>query len=479
MLKLHNFFKNYSNFSKDYSPYLKTTEKSIENPSKNRNISLDFSNTPIKQNKKVIKRNTRTNSFNSLIINQTEGGLFPPYSYMTRINNGNGNKNTKINKDVIGIGANHQKNKSFNIKKGIFNLNKQNNMALKKKNQKKKCKRNFLNSYFINPNNVHISFNTVGNNFQIDSQNSKQNNNKNNLSNFIHNSNNIINKTSYNNTELNKSLSNMSKIKSTNKKNISINNNNITNEINTLINSLNEEKQKIFLNEFKLYLNILYKIKINKNNNDIILNENELEETQKSGGILGHILYQNYKFKQKNEQLESKVNNIMKELEEIKKDKKNTKKDLDNKDKIIKDLSDKIDNINNEMNIMKNIILTFSNKSKKENDISFGNKSSLGDLENISLADNANINEELYNNALNISNKKNNNINKQMKRNKSGKNLKGKDNVGILDFNSKVGGYNFNDEFLKNYAYFSDSWRKEADKMLQRRGIKINNNNGK
>ena len=81
--------------------------------------------------------------------------------------------------------------------------------------------------------------------------------------------------------------------------------------------------------------------------------------------------------------------------------------------------SDKIDNINNEMNIMKNIILTFSNKSKKENDISFGNKSSLGDLENISLADNANINEELYNNALNISNKKNNNnINKQMKRKK-------------------------------------------------------------
>ena len=138
MLKLHNFFKNYSNFSKDYSPYLKTTEKSIENPSKNRNISLDFSNTPIKQNKKVIKRNTRTNSFNSLIINQTEGGLFPPYSYMTRINNGNGNKNTKINKDVIVIGANHQKNKSFNIKKGIFNLNKQN------KTRKKNVKEIFL-----------------------------------------------------------------------------------------------------------------------------------------------------------------------------------------------------------------------------------------------------------------------------------------------------------------------------------------------
>ena len=115
---------------------------------------------------------------------------------------------------------NYQKNKSFNIKKGLFNLNKQ-NIVLKKKSPKKKCKRNFLNSYFINPNNVHISFNTVGNNFQIESQHSRQNN----KNNFNHNSNNIINKAS-NNSELNKSLSNMSKIKRINKK---LNSNNSSN----------------------------------------------------------------------------------------------------------------------------------------------------------------------------------------------------------------------------------------------------------
>ena len=476
MLKLHNIFNNNSHLTKDYSTYLKTTEKSIETLGKNRNISLDFSNTPIKQNKKVIKRNTRTNSFNSLIINQTEGGFYPPYSYMTRINP---NKNTKnsTGKGFLGMKGNHQKNKSFNIKKGIFNLNKQ-NMILKKKTQKKKCKRNFLNSYFINPNNVHISFNTVGNNFQIESQHSKQNIKSNNML----NSNNMNNKQN-NISELNKSISNVniSKIKSNHKKiNINgnntnnINNTNVSNEFMNIINKLSEEKQKLFLNEFKLYLNILNKIKKNKNNNDIIINESDFEEI-KNGGIIGHILTQNFKFKQKNEQLESKLNNIMNELEEIKKDKKETKKELESKDKIIKELSNKIDMFNEEMIKMKNVIFNMSNKSKKDNEFSFCNKNSQGDLENISLADNSNINEELYNNKLN----KNKNVIKQMKRNQSGKLLKTKEDVGNLNFSNKVGGFNFNDEFLKNYEYFSDSWRKEADKMLQRRGIKLNNQGGK
>ena len=476
MLKLHNIFNNNSHLTKDYSTYLKTTEKSIEALGKNRNISLDFSNTPIKQNKKVIKRNTRTNSFNSLIINQTEGGFYPPYSYMTRINP---NKNTKnsTGKGFLGMKGNHQKNKSFNIKKGIFNLNKQ-NMILKKKTQKKKCKRNFLNSYFINPNNVHISFNTVGNNFQIESQHSKQNIKSNNML----NSNNTNNKQN-NISELNKSISNVniSKIKSNHKKiNINgnntnnINNTNISNEFMNIINKLSEEKQKLFLNEFKLYLNILNKIKKNKNSNDIIINESDFEEI-KNGGIIGHILTQNFKFKQKNEQLETKLNNIMNELEEIKKDKKEKKKELESKDKIIKELSNKIDMFNEEMTKMKNVIFNMSNKSKKDNEFSFCNKNSQGDLENISLADNSNINEELYNNILN----KNKNVIKQMKRNQSGKLLKTKEDVGNLNFSNKVGGFNFNDEFLKNYEYFSDSWRKEADKMLQRRGIKLNNQGGK
>ena len=464
MLKLQSFFNNCSRLNKEYSPYLKSTEKSIEGIGKNRNISLDFSNTPIKQNKKLIKRNTRTNSFNSLLINQTEGGLYYPYSYKTKINEKKSNNKIMLNKGILNFKANHQKNKSLNIKKEIMNLNKnKQTMILRKKSQKKNCKRNFLNSYFINPNNVHISFNTVGNNFQIDSQQIKQNNNK---SNLMYNN----NKTFYfNNSELNKSISNISKIKNSyynikrSNKNI-----NIYNEIVNIIQALNDEKQKIFLNDFKSYLNILNKIK--KNNKDIIINENDLKEIQKSGSILGNILYQNFKFRQKNEQLELQMNNIMKELNEIKQDEKDNKKEIENKNKIIKELNDKIDLFSIEMNKMKNIILNLNNKANKDINQSLVIKNSQVDLENISLADNININEELYNNVLNNAKK---NM-KQLKRNKSGKNIKTKDNLGILNFSSKVGNNNFNDEFLKNYDYFSDSWRKEADKMLQRRCIKLN-----
>ena len=467
MLKLQSFFNNCSRLNKEYSPYLKSTEKSIEGIGKNRNISLDFSNTPIKQNKKLIKRNTRTNSFNSLLINQTEGGLYYPYSYKTKINEKKSNNKIMLNKGILNFKANHQKNKSLNIKKEIMNLNKnKQTMILRKKSQKKNCKRNFLNSYFINPNNVHISFNTVGNNFQIDSQQIKQNNNK---SNLMYNN----NKTFYfNNSELNKSISNINKIKNScyNCYNIKRSNKNINiyNEIVNIIQALNDEKQKIFLNDFKSYLNILNKIK--KNNKDIIINENDLKEIQKSGSILGNILYQNFKFRQKNEQLELQMNNIMKELNEIKQDEKDNKKEIENKNKIIKELNDKIDLFSIEMNKMKNIILNLNNKANKDINQSLVIKSSQVDLENISLADNININEELYNNVLNNAKK---NM-KQLKRNKSGKNIKTKDNLGILNFSSKVGNNNFNDEFLKNYDYFSDSWRKEADKMLQRRCIKLN-----
>jgi len=439
MFNIHNIFKNCSRLSKDYSPNIKTTEKSIECLGKNKNTSLDFSSTPLKQNKKLIKRNTRTNSFNSLIINNTEAGFYNPYSYIAGINQ---NNNTKI-KGFSGYKSNHQKNKSFNIKKGIFNINKQN--MLLQKNKKKNNKRNFLNSYFINPNNVHISFNTVGNNFQIDSQQSiKQNKNYNTMMN------NLFNKTS-NNSEYKKSISIINKKRSNKKFNI-------INEINNIIQTSNEEKQKLILNEFKLFLNILNKIKFNKNN-DININKNDLPLIKK-GGIFGFIIYQNYKFRQKNEELENKLNNINSQIEEIKKNKKDIKQELENKDTIIKNLNDKMDIFNKEMVKMKNII----------NNINI--KNSIGDLENISIAENSNINNELLFNEKNNSNKK-------MKKNKSGKNLKKNDNLEILNFSNKVGSANFNDEFLKNYENFSESWRKEVDKMLQRRGIKLNAYNNK
>ena len=459
MLKWNSTWKNGIRVSKESSPHIKITEKSIETLNKNRNISLDFSNTPLKQNKKIIKRNTRTNSFNSLFINQTESGIYPQYPYMSGFNQTCNHKLT-INKNITRLKGNYKQknNKSINLKKGIFNLNKP-KLPISKKNSKKKSKRNFLNSYFINPSNIHISFNTVGNNFQIE-QNSKQNKNNHLLKTdlFQNNiNNNIINNKLLSTSEINKSIHILHKTKSAKKFNFN-------NEINNIVNLYDEENKKIFIKEFKLFLNILNIIKKNKND-EIIINENDIPELKKNG-LLGHILCENYNIKKKNEELELRIDNINKELEDIKNDKKNIRKEIENKDKIIKDMNSKINIFNQEFIKLQNIIQKI-NKKKNNNcdkEESFSNKSSLNDLENISLGNNFNIDNDSYKNALNKNVKK-------ITKNKSEKNIRiNNKKLSNLNFNSKVGTFNFNDEFLKDYDNFSESWRKEVDKMLKRKG---------
>ena len=451
MLKLNSIFKKGKKISKESSPHIKITEKSIDGINKNRNISLDFSNTPLKQNKKIIKRNTRTNSFNSLLINQTESGIYSQYPFLSGINPSYNHK-LLINKNILGVKDNYkQKNKSINLKKDIFNINKP-KVPISKKNSKKKCKRNFLNSYFINPSNIHISFNTVGNNFQFEPC---LKHNKNNLlkTEFFHNNiNNNINNKFLN--EVNKSIHILHKTKSSKKFNIN-------NEINSIINSTNEEHQKLLLKEFKLFLNIFPKIKKNKNE-EIIIDKNDINDLQKSG-LLGNILYENYQIKQKNEELRLKMENMSRELEQIKNYKTEIKKVIESKDKLINEMNLKIISFNQEFiklqNMIKNWKIINNKNLGKEESNSF--KSSLNDLENISLGNNFNIDIRAYEYA------------KKMKKNKSEKNIKAKNKVANLNFDSKVGTYNFNDEFLKDYQNFSESWRKEVDKMLERRG---NNN---
>ena len=130
-------------------------------------------------------------------------------------------------------------------------------------------------------------------------------------------------------------------------------------------------------------------------------------------------------------------------------------------------------------NFIKNNNINYDELKSYKGEDSFSNKSSQIDLQNISLGHNLNINTGIDNNI------KDKNIIK-LPKNKSDNNLKVKNKVGMLDFNSKIGSYNFNDEFLKDYDNFSESWRKEVDKMLQRRGnnkiipgIKKNANNKK
>ena len=154
---------------------------------------------------------------------------------------------------------------------------------------------------------------------------------------------------------------------------------------------------------------------------------------------------------------------MSRELEQIKNYKTEIKKVIESKDKLINEMNLKIISFNQEFiklqNMIKNWKIINNKNLGKEESNSF--KSSLNDLENISLGNNFNIDIRSYEYA------------KKMKKNKSEKNIKAKNKVANLNFDSKVGTYNFNDEFLKDYQNFSESWRKEVDKMLERRG---NNN---
>ena len=92
------------------------------------------------------------------------------------------------------------------------------------------------------------------------------------------------------------------------------------------------------------------------------------------------------------------------------------------------------------------------------------------DLSNISLADNLNINQEVYKNALNMNRS---NVGKLDFKNKLDK--KGNEDNKIKKTPKKINlinqgivNDNFNEEFLKYYDKFSDSWRKEVDKMLKK-----------
>ena len=89
------------------------------------------------------------------------------------------------------------------------------------------------------------------------------------------------------------------------------------------------------------------------------------------------------------------------------------------------------------------------------------------DLSNISLADNLNINEEMYNIALN-KNKKMVAKLLDLKNYKIGKKINEQEKIKKMPKKLNFMNDNFNEEFMKYYDKFSDSWRKEVDKMLKK-----------
>ena len=111
-------------------------------------------------------------------------------------------------------------------------------------------------------------------------------------------------------------------------------------------------------------------------------------------------------------------------------------------------------------------ILNMEKRINNNNNENIEEKESI-DLSNISLADNLNINEEIYNLALNKNKKKIGNF-LDLKSAKLGKKINDDERIKKMPKKLNFMNDNFNEEFMKYYDKFSDSWRKEVDKMLKK-----------
>ena len=121
-------------------------------------------------------------------------------------------------------------------------------------------------------------------------------------------------------------------------------------------------------------------------------------------------------------------------------------------------------NINKENNQEKEKAMEINDKNK-----SMEEKDSI-ELSNISLVDNLNINEENYNIALNKNKRKMGKL-LELKSEKIGNKNKEEERIKKVPKKLNFMNDNFNEEFMKYYDKFSDSWRKEVDKMLKKGSI--------
>ena len=497
-----NFFNPLNKLTRESSLKILITEKDLD---KKRNISIDFSTTPFKPLKKVIKRNIRQNSFNNIIFNQTE----------------NINK-SKTNNLSYMTGCNLILNKKYSLYNNNFSMKKfPNNFGVKDGSQTKSslAKKNSkiykinTHSFIEQPKNLLKDYKTFA---------ASKNNNKNNITNTNINTSNIYNINSFiinkkkilpNKTNTNTKI----KLKNKNKVIIKINNanNNLYNKYNNKVikNKLKKNNKKNLSTNFKLssedFLKIIKNSKNSKASKNITPNPH-LRERKKSltlsntnlcnineGNI--KLLCENIKLKKKNVELINRINYISKEFKEIKKDNNEIKEELKEKNNTLNNIKLTMDIFNQELIRLQNTIninkkerikklniknefndnnektpstglgyaydkKNISNEIKAKNN-SFKDESILSDENNISLAENININKEEYNKALNKSHQGNKLQNKNISNNVNIIN-----NLNLVkDNDKKVIFSDFNQEFLKNVDNFSESWRKEVEKMMQRK----------
>ena len=505
-------------FTRQPSLKILITEKD-SNPK--RIIDTDFSTTPVKPHKKIEKRNLRKNSFNKLLFNQTED------INKSRTNNLSHmptcklfiNKNLSIHKLANNLllkkKQNNNNNKFFNSKISNYKKNvslNQTKFSIIKKNSKNfrintqsfisipsNMKQNFITMNFFNTNNNNINLNKKNNDNYTNNHSLVLNKNifefqkdKNNKKDIPKKTKLIINKNKLK-TQFGLNTNNTTKKnKKNNKKNLSTNFKKSTNDFINLI-----KNTKATYETGKGITPPLKEIK-----NALMLSNKDLYHIN-DGNI--KLLCENVKLKKKNEELMNKINNISREFKEIKKNNNDIKEELKEKNNIINNIKLTMDIFNQELIRLQSQIRSNENNTSKfhknmekikklnikgieinetnektpstgigyvhdkkytSNEKKMINSSnymdnqnnSLSDENNISMAANLNINEEEYK--------------KILEKNKLKKTKTNSNTINSLNLNQKKDEkicFDFNQEFLRNVDNFSESWRKEVEKMMKRK----------
>jgi len=490
------------------------TDKEIN---KKRNISIDFSSTPIRPQKKIIKRNLRENSFNNLIFNQTEEitktgisnlSYMPSRKLILKKNISIQNHNLFSKKCY-----NNSNNQSFNfnLKKSskMINLNQMKSSIIKKNSKNYKISSqayipssSIQSNYktFGSFNNNFISYNNSSSTSKklMNSQISKINSNEKNL---LKKTRIKINKKKVNTNK--KIIRNDNKYLSTNFK---------LSDDNDFLNAVKKSKRKYQINKG-------ISPPIRERHHSLSLSKKDLSKINE-GKI--KLIRENVKLKKRNEELLSKINFISKEFNEIKKDNNDIKEELKEKNNILKKIKLTMDIFNQELirlqnkmaennannsgnnnnnnynanqsdNKIKKIELNkkgtelssnnektpstgvgnINEKKNLSNEVKMANNSqnnqtySIIDENNISLAENLNINEEEYKKALEKC------ANNNQIRLKNDSHILNNLNL-VIQKQQNEAYSDFNQEFLKNVNNFSKSWRKAVEKMMERKGYNSN-----
>jgi len=263
-------------------------------------------------------------------------------------------------------------------------------------------------------------------------------------------------------------------------KNITHYNTNANNSRKLLI---DKEKQKLMIeintNKSNNNINENNKIRINtKNINNTTNNNTAIKENQHYETTINSSNTQKLKKFEKIHQLPlNNINNIIKKQNKERGNSLEINNFQDTSKLINIETKDATEKENNEyINEKWSSLLNVERKKEKEKEKtleinnnqneSIEEKESI-DLSNISLADNLNINKEIYNISVNKNKIKMGKL-LDLKSEKIGNKLNEEERIKKLPKKLNFINDNFNEEFMKYYDKFSDSWRKEVDKMIKK-----------